>query len=151
MLHMFHTYVASVLSGYCVCFAIVFKWFLGAFASVSDTFSSVSFVCRRMLQLFHLDVSKVGCCTCCNGSGSWRTAAWAGLQLLPRATCLAPSPSPSPLLPPPLPSLHLASALGWGSSRVLRSEVMHSAWDATWGAGSWDAMWGQGYGKRCRR
>ena len=56
---MFRTYVASVLSGCCVCFAIVFKWFLGAFASVSDTFSSVSSVFRRMLQVLHLDVSKI--------------------------------------------------------------------------------------------
>jgi hypothetical protein len=28
MLHMFHTYVVSVLSRYCICFAIVFKCFL---------------------------------------------------------------------------------------------------------------------------
>ena len=27
MLHMFHTYVASVLSGCCVCFTMVFKCF----------------------------------------------------------------------------------------------------------------------------
>jgi hypothetical protein len=41
----FHTYVASVSSGYCICLQV----FLGVFASVS--------VC--MLQLLHIDVSKV--------------------------------------------------------------------------------------------
>jgi hypothetical protein len=109
-------------------------------------FLSVSFVYRRMLQLFHLDVSKVGCCTYCNGSGSWRTVAWVGLWLLPCVTRLTASPSPllSPF--PPFPSLHLASALalalGWGSSRVLHSEVMRLAWNATWSAGPWDAIRG---------
>jgi len=45
---MFHTYVASVLSGCCVC--------LQCFSSV---FASVSSIFRRMLQVLHLDVSKV--------------------------------------------------------------------------------------------
>ena len=41
-------------------FAIVFKYFSRVFfASVSEAFSSVSSVFRRMLQMFHLDVSKV--------------------------------------------------------------------------------------------
>ena len=42
---MFHTYVASVLSGYCVCL----QWFSSVFASVSSVFRHV----------LHLDVSKV--------------------------------------------------------------------------------------------
>jgi len=36
LLHMFHTYVASVFSGCCVCFTLIFKRFSGVFASVSD-------------------------------------------------------------------------------------------------------------------
>jgi hypothetical protein len=47
MLHIFHTYVASVLCGCCVCFT----WF-SSVSRVSSTF-------RRMLQVLHLDVSKV--------------------------------------------------------------------------------------------
>jgi hypothetical protein len=31
MLHMFHTYVVSVLSRYCICFAVFFKVFLQVF------------------------------------------------------------------------------------------------------------------------
>ena len=48
MLHMLYTYVASVLSRCCLCFT----WFSSVFASVSS-------VLRRMLQVLHLDVSKL--------------------------------------------------------------------------------------------
>jgi hypothetical protein len=59
MLYTFHTYIASVLSRCCVCL----QWF----SSVSGVFfkcfqthiSSVSSFFRRMLQVLHLDVSKV--------------------------------------------------------------------------------------------
>jgi hypothetical protein len=93
---MFYRYIASILFGCCLCFALVFKCvFSGVlFACVSDAcfnclsiffcmfqmvhlyvsivdrvlhmllwlytyVSSVSSVFRRMLQMFHLDVSKV--------------------------------------------------------------------------------------------
>jgi hypothetical protein len=46
---MFHTYVATVLSECCICLQLFFK----CFSCVSDA----CFV--RMLQLFHLDISKV--------------------------------------------------------------------------------------------
>jgi hypothetical protein len=36
MLHMFRTYVASVLSGCCICFAMVFYVFSGVFSNVLD-------------------------------------------------------------------------------------------------------------------
>ena len=65
MLHIFDTYVASVLSGCCLCFtwfSSVFHVFLQVFhmhvLSVSSV-SSVSSVFRRILQMLHLDVSKV--------------------------------------------------------------------------------------------
>jgi hypothetical protein len=48
ILHMFHTYVANILSGSCVCFAMVF---LCVFISVSDTcfkcFICLSDVCYK--------------------------------------------------------------------------------------------------------
>ena len=59
MLHMFHAYVASILSGCCVCVAMVFKCFSRVFASVSDAHSSVSSVFFCMLQVLDLDISKV--------------------------------------------------------------------------------------------
>jgi hypothetical protein len=55
MLHTFHTYVASVLSEYYVCL----QWFLSLFHVFQKHILSVSFVLRRMLQVLHLDVSKV--------------------------------------------------------------------------------------------
>jgi hypothetical protein len=45
MLYMFHTYVASILSGYCIYFATTTYMFPWCFI--------------RMLQVFHLDVAKV--------------------------------------------------------------------------------------------
>jgi hypothetical protein len=48
MLHMFHTYVASVLSGCCVCFAMFFKCLLGVCASISDA----CFKCFICLQTY---------------------------------------------------------------------------------------------------
>ena len=44
MLHMFHTYVAHILSGCCVCL----QWFLSVFMCFTP-----------MLQVFHTDVEKV--------------------------------------------------------------------------------------------
>jgi hypothetical protein len=54
MLRMFHTYVASVLSGYCLCL----QWF----SSVLGVFFCKCFRC--MFQVFHL--SSFLCCKCCN-------------------------------------------------------------------------------------
>jgi hypothetical protein len=58
-LHMFHAYVANILSGCCVRVAEVFKCFM-CFSQVFQTHVlNVSFVFRRMLQMFHLNVAKV--------------------------------------------------------------------------------------------
>jgi hypothetical protein len=58
MLHMFHTYIVSVLSGCCVCFCnclCVFQVFL----RVSQMHvSSVPSDFRRMLQVLRLNISK---------------------------------------------------------------------------------------------
>ena len=51
MLHMFHTYVASALSG-CL------QWFSIIFASVSDACSKCFICLFCMLQVLHLNVSK---------------------------------------------------------------------------------------------
>jgi hypothetical protein len=51
----FYTYVASVLSGCCICLQL----FLSVFAFVSDTCFECFSCFVRMLQLFYLDVSKV--------------------------------------------------------------------------------------------
>jgi hypothetical protein len=56
MLHMFHTYIASVLSRCCVYFTMVLRCFCKCF---QIHVSSVSSVFRRMLQVLHLDVSKI--------------------------------------------------------------------------------------------
>jgi hypothetical protein len=52
---MFHTYVASVLSGYCICLN-GFQVFLQVFQKHVSSVSSVFFC---ILQVFHLDVLKV--------------------------------------------------------------------------------------------
>jgi hypothetical protein len=49
MLHMFHTYVASVLSGCCICFTMILKCFCKCF--------------KYMFQVFYLP-SDI-CCKCC--------------------------------------------------------------------------------------
>ena len=59
MLHMFHTYVASVLSRCCICFAMAFQVFSGVLQVFQTHVLSVLFVFRHMLQMFHLDVLKV--------------------------------------------------------------------------------------------
>jgi hypothetical protein len=46
MLHMFHIYVASVLSRYCLCFTMVFKCFSCVLASVSDAYFKY-FICLQ--------------------------------------------------------------------------------------------------------
>jgi hypothetical protein len=49
MLYMFHTYIANVLSGCCICVSMVFQVFSGVFACVS----AVCFKCfKRMFQVF---------------------------------------------------------------------------------------------------
>ena len=112
------TYIASVLSGYCIYFAIAFHVFLGVFTSVLD----VCFKCFICLRTYVANVSSK-----CFKSRSGvvyvamvpvvgRQRHVIGLYVLPRATRLTLS---SPLSP--FPSLHLTSmlalALGWGSSR----------------------------------
>jgi hypothetical protein len=67
MLHMFHTYVASVLSGCCVCL----QWFSGVFkcfASISDAYCRCFSFFVRMLKMFLSECFKsiLACCTCCN-------------------------------------------------------------------------------------
>jgi hypothetical protein len=60
MVHMFYTYVASVLSGCCVCVAIVFTYFFQVFLQVFQTLVLiVSSVFRRIFQVLYLDISKV--------------------------------------------------------------------------------------------
>ena len=62
---MFHTYVASVLSGCCVCFAMVSSVFYKCFilllcvAMVIHACFKCFIYFRRTLQVFYLDVSKV--------------------------------------------------------------------------------------------
>jgi hypothetical protein len=57
MLHTFHTYIVSILSGYCV------QWFSSVFHMFLQVFQkyvlSVLFVFRRMLQVLYLNVSKI--------------------------------------------------------------------------------------------
>ena len=52
MLDMFYTYVASVLSGCCIYFAMAFQVFSGVFASVSDA----CFKCFICLQMYVANV-----------------------------------------------------------------------------------------------
>ena len=54
ILNMFHTYVASVLSGCCICFSMAFQVFSGVFASVSDT----CFKCFICLQTYVANASS---------------------------------------------------------------------------------------------
>jgi hypothetical protein len=57
MLHIFYTYVLSVLSGCCITFAMIFKYFLGVFAS-RDMFQ-VFHPSFLYVEVLHLNVSKV--------------------------------------------------------------------------------------------
>jgi hypothetical protein len=60
ILHMFHTYVAYVLRGRCICFVMTFLNVFMCFFQVFKThISSVSSVLSHILQMFHLDVSKI--------------------------------------------------------------------------------------------
>jgi hypothetical protein len=59
VLHMFHTYVASVLSGRCVCFTIVFQVFSGVLQVFQMHVSSISSVFRFMLHLYISKVDRV--------------------------------------------------------------------------------------------
>ena len=89
MLHMFHTYVASVFIWMLLMFYNSFQVFLQVFQM---HVSSVSSVFRRMLQVLCLNVSKVdGCCIsllafCCLASVS------------PPLSVVWASATPSPLL-----------------------------------------------------
>jgi hypothetical protein len=59
----FHTYVASVLSGCCICFVmathVFFKFFWGVLQVFQTYVAIVSVVFGRMLQVFHLKGTKV--------------------------------------------------------------------------------------------
>jgi hypothetical protein len=106
-----HKYVASVLSGCCICFAIAFQCFQ-VFLQVFHTHvSSVSSIYIRMLQMFYLDVSKVERVL---HMLQWRK--WPTDGGLPQGFGSYLSS---------LPSRRLASALmlGWWSSRVLCSDT----------------------------
>ena len=56
---MFHTYVTSILSRCCVCFRNSFKCFQVFLQVFQMHVSSFSSALRRMLQVLHLNVSKV--------------------------------------------------------------------------------------------
>ena len=56
---MFDTYVAVVSSGCRICFAIATHMFSSVFTSVSDVCFKCFSYFGHMLQVFHLDVSKV--------------------------------------------------------------------------------------------
>ena len=56
MLHIFDTYVASVLSGYCICFSMAFQVFSGIVVSVLDA----CFKCFICLQTYVINVLS-GC------------------------------------------------------------------------------------------
>ena len=56
MFHIFHTYVASVLSGCCICLQLYFKCFSCVFASISDACFECFGCFIRILQVFYLDV-----------------------------------------------------------------------------------------------
>jgi hypothetical protein len=89
MLHMFCTYVASILSECCIYLQLFFKCFPCVFASVSDACFEYFNYFVRMLQVFHLDILKVDqsvvhvavWATCCSsllqllGRRAWRGAA----------------------------------------------------------------------------
>ena len=58
MLHMFHTYVTSVLSGCCICL----QWFLSIFRCFCNYFRlmfQVLHLFRCMLQVLHLNILKI--------------------------------------------------------------------------------------------
>jgi hypothetical protein len=59
MLHMFHTYVASVLRGGCICFVMAFQIFLGVFANISYACFKCFIYLQMYVVVFHLNVSKV--------------------------------------------------------------------------------------------
>jgi hypothetical protein len=57
MLHMFHTYVAIVLFGCCVCVAMVFKWLSCVFCVSYACFRY--FICLLLYVGSIADISKV--------------------------------------------------------------------------------------------
>jgi hypothetical protein len=58
MLHMFHTYVASVLFGCCYVYN-GFKCFSGVLQMFQTYVSNVLFVLKHILEVLHLNVLKV--------------------------------------------------------------------------------------------
>jgi hypothetical protein len=60
MLHIFHTYVSNVISGCCLCVAIVFQVFHVFFVIVSDAYFK-RFICLHMYgaSVLYLDVLKI--------------------------------------------------------------------------------------------
>jgi hypothetical protein len=59
MSHMFHTYVASLLSGCCICFAMAFHVFSGVFVSVSDAYFKCFICLQTYIANVYVDVLKV--------------------------------------------------------------------------------------------
>jgi hypothetical protein len=156
MLHMFHTYVASVLSRRCIYFAMSFQVFSGVFVSVSDA----CFKCFICLQTYVANVSS-RCFESRSGVAHVAMAPVTGeqrpatrLHLLPCAACLVHS---SPLPPLPFPSLSSISPrqfelgdrarrgmaraegkgvwLGAGAAGMRMSQVTRALWalSFTWG------------------
>jgi hypothetical protein len=85
MLHIFHTYVASVLSRCCVCFCNGFKCFSDVFANVSDACSKC-FIC---LQTYVASVAS----ECFKSRTSVASAASSQCLLLPTPAGHPPPPS----------------------------------------------------------
>ena len=61
MSHMFYTYVASVLSGYCLCVAIVFKSYFRCFCKFQTYVLSICSKCFICFQTYVASVLS-GCC-----------------------------------------------------------------------------------------
>jgi hypothetical protein len=59
ILHMFRTYVTSVLFECCVCFTMIFKCFPCVFVSVSDACFKCFIYLQMYVAMLHMDVSNV--------------------------------------------------------------------------------------------
>jgi hypothetical protein len=113
MLHMFHTYVASVLSGCCVCFYNDFKCFSGVFVSVSDT----CFKCFIYLQTYVASVASE-----CFNSRSGVASPSSPSAASPRCLLLLSAPAGHPSLLP-LFSMLVTFGVAWAPyGRVKRRE-----------------------------
>ena len=116
VLHMFHTYVISVLSGCCVCFTIFFKCFSCVFANVSDACFKC-FICLKTYIAFGCFKSRSGV-----ASSSSLFAA------LPRCLLLL-LPAPAGIRRP-LPLFSMLVMFGGGTSPAW-------AWETVVSAGVW--------------